>query len=83
MAIGVMITGLVCYLLKQDDALRPSFVAVIIVTLFGGANEWHNSVNRVTGVLLGCACALIVGLCFHLLTARWRESSRNQPKTDE
>ena len=37
MAVGVMVTGLVCYLLKQDDALRPAFVAVIIVTLIGGA----------------------------------------------
>ena len=35
MAIGVLMTGLVCYLLKQDDALRPAFVAVIIVTLIG------------------------------------------------
>ena len=34
MAIGVMVTGLVCYLLKQDDAQRPAFVAVIIVTIF-------------------------------------------------
>lgn len=83
MAIGVMITGLVCHLLKQDDALRPSFVAVIIVTLFGGSNEWHNSANRVAGVLLGCGCALIVGLLFHLLTARMNLSGRIQKKPDE
>jgi len=83
MAIGVMITGLVCYLLKQDDALRPSFVAVIIVTLFGGSNEWHNSVNRVAGVLLGCGCALLVGLLFHLLATRLKVASEDQKRGDE
>jgi len=83
MAVGVMITGLVCYLLKQDDALRPSFVAVIIVTLFGGSNEWHNSVNRVAGVVLGCGCALGVGFLFHLLTARLNLSGRDLKKPDE
>ncbi len=83
MAVGVMITGLVCHLLKQDDALRPSFVAVIIVTLFGGSNEWHNSINRVAGVLVGCACALLVGLMFHLLTARLNLFSQDHKKADE
>jgi uncharacterized membrane protein YgaE (UPF0421/DUF939 family) len=40
MATGVMVTGLLCYLLKQDDALRPAFVAVIIVTLTGETAGW-------------------------------------------
>ncbi|MEI9863336.1 MAG: aromatic acid exporter family protein [Limisphaerales bacterium] len=47
MAVGVLITGLVCYLLKQDDALRPAFVAVILVTLAGrminGTVRWNGS----------------------------------------
>ncbi len=83
MAVGVMITGLVCYLLRQDDALRPSFVAVIIVTLFGGSNHWHNSANRVEGVLLGCGCALVVGLAFHLFTARLNISGSDPKQPDE
>jgi uncharacterized membrane protein YgaE (UPF0421/DUF939 family) len=64
MAIGVMLTGLVCYLLKQDDALRPAFVAVIIVTLIGENSKWHNSIDRVAAVIIGCACALAVGFLF-------------------
>ena len=64
MAIGVLVTGLVCYLLKQDDALRPAFVAVIIVTLTGESAGWHSPLNRVAAVVIGCVCALIVGFLF-------------------
>ena len=68
MAIGVMVTGLICYLLKQDDALRPAFVAVIIVTLIGENSKWHNSIDRVFAVIIGCACALVVGISFDKLS---------------
>ncbi|HEY5345985.1 MAG TPA: FUSC family protein [Verrucomicrobiae bacterium] len=68
MVIGVLATGLVCYLLKQDDALRPAFVAVIIVTLIGGGNEWHSSRDRVAAVIIGCVCALTVGFLFDKLS---------------
>ena len=64
MAIGVMLTGLACYLLKQDDALRPAFVAVIIVTLSGQTTHWQSPMNRVAAVIIGCVCALIVGFLF-------------------
>jgi uncharacterized membrane protein YgaE (UPF0421/DUF939 family) len=67
MAVGVMLTGLVCYLLKQDDMLRPAFVAVIIVTLSGETGQWRASVNRVAAVVLGCVCALGVGFLFDKL----------------
>lgn len=69
MAIGVMLTGLICYLLKQDDALRPAFVAVIIVTLIGGGNEWHSSRDRVGAVIIGCGCALAVGFLFDKISS--------------
>jgi len=69
MAVGVLMTGLVCYLLKQDDALRPAFVAVILVTLIGEQNEWHNSVDRVIAVVIGCVCALLVGFLFDKIAA--------------
>jgi uncharacterized membrane protein YgaE (UPF0421/DUF939 family) len=72
MAIGVMLTGLICYLLKQDDALRPAFVAVILVTLIGEKSEWHNSADRVSGVIIGCICALIVGFLFDKLSGASR-----------
>ncbi len=64
LAIGVMLTGLICYLLKQDDALRPAFVAVVIVTLIGEHDKWHNSLERVIAVVIGCLCALVVGFLF-------------------
>ena len=83
MAVGVMITGLVCYLLNQDDALRPAFVAVIVVTLFGGESGWHNLANRVLGVLVGCACALIIGFLFHKLSSRLKQFAQAQKKPEE
>jgi uncharacterized membrane protein YgaE (UPF0421/DUF939 family) len=68
MAIGVMVTGLLCYLLKQDDVLRPAFVAVIIVTLTGETAGWHSPLNRVAAVVIGCVCALVVGFLFDKLS---------------
>jgi uncharacterized membrane protein YgaE (UPF0421/DUF939 family) len=68
-AVGVMVTGLLCYLLQQDDALRPAFVAVILVTLAGENDKWHSSLSRVAGVVTGCLCALIVGYLFDKLSA--------------
>jgi uncharacterized membrane protein YgaE (UPF0421/DUF939 family) len=68
MAVGVMLTGLLCYLLRQDDALRPAFVAVILVTLAGDNNKWHSSLNRVVAVIIGCFCALAIGFLFDKLS---------------
>jgi uncharacterized membrane protein YgaE (UPF0421/DUF939 family) len=78
MAIGVMLTGLLCYILKQDDALRPAFVAVIIVTLIGENSKWHSSLDRVLGVIVGCVCALAVGFLFDKIS----NLARLQPKDD-
>ena len=68
MTVGVLVTGLVCYLLKQDDALRPAFVAVILVTLAGENDKWHNSLERVAAVVVGCLCALVVEFLFDKLS---------------
>ncbi|HEX3856051.1 MAG TPA: FUSC family protein [Verrucomicrobiae bacterium] len=80
MAIGVMLTGLACYLLKQDDALRPAFVAVIIVTLIGGGNEWHSSRDRVAGVVIGCVCALVMGFLFDKISNLGKLRSKERSK---
>ncbi len=86
MAVGVMLTGLICYILKQDDALRPAFVAVIIVTLIGENAEWQSSRNRVIGVIIGCAGALVVGFLFdkisNLGSGRTKDGS-NKPDQQE
>jgi len=82
MAIGVMVTGLICYMLKQDDALRPAFVAVIIVTLIGDENsKWHSSLDRVIAVIIGCACALIVGFLFDKLSDIFKMQKKNEKKS--
>jgi len=80
MAVGVMVTGLVCYLLKQDDALRPAFVAVVIVTLIGENNEWRSSLDRVAAVSIGCVCALVVGFLFDKLARTFKMQKRNGGK---
>jgi len=80
MAVGVMLTGLICYLLKQDDMLRPAFVAVILVTLAGATDKWHSSLDRVAGVITGCLCALAVGFLFDKVSARFKFRSRDEGK---
>jgi len=79
MAIGVLLTGLVCYLLKQDDALRPAFVAVIIVTLSGQTTHWQSPLNRVAAVIIGCVCALIMGFVFD----KFADALKTMPKDNE
>ncbi len=80
MAIGVMLTGLICYLLKQDDALRPAFVAVIIVTLSGENAEWKSSMNRVVGVVIGCVFAMVVGFLFDKLSGSFKLRQKDEEK---
>src|SRR5471032_589953 len=80
MATGVMVTGLVCYLLKQDDALRPAFVAVIIVTLIGEDSKWQNSLDRVIAVVIGCVCALAVGFLFDKISSLPRLNAKDGSK---
>jgi uncharacterized membrane protein YgaE (UPF0421/DUF939 family) len=82
MAIGVMLTGLVCYFLKQDDAQRPAFVAVVIVTLIGNSSKWNNSLDRVAAVIVGCLCALVVGFLFDKLSGgfKFRNKDENQKR---
>jgi len=72
MAAGVMFTGLVCYLLKLDDLLRPAFVAVVLVTLIGGTDKWHSSLNLAAAVVIGCLCALAAGFLFDKLSNRFK-----------
>jgi uncharacterized membrane protein YgaE (UPF0421/DUF939 family) len=81
MAVGVLLTGLVCYLLKQDDALRPAFVAVIIVTMIGEGGKWHSSLDRVVAVAVGCGCALAAGFLFDKLAARSKMPGKDEGKT--
>lgn len=83
MAAGVMLTGLICYLLKQDDMLRPAFVAVILVTLAGANDQWHSSLARVVGVVVGCLCALVVGFFFDKVSNRFKFRPRDDGKKDD
>jgi uncharacterized membrane protein YgaE (UPF0421/DUF939 family) len=80
MTVGVLLTGMICYLLKQDDALRPAFVAVIIVTLIGENDKWQASTDRVIGVVIGCACALAVGFLFDKISNLARLHPQDGPE---
>jgi uncharacterized membrane protein YgaE (UPF0421/DUF939 family) len=83
MAAGVMLTGLICYLLKQDDMLRPAFVAVILVTLAGATDKWHSSLERVVGVVVGCLCALTIGFLFDKLSDRFKFHRRDEGNKED
>jgi uncharacterized membrane protein YgaE (UPF0421/DUF939 family) len=61
LAVGVLVTGMVCHFTKLDDALRPAYAAVVIVIMSADAQGWRGSLDRVLAVFLGCFCALAVG----------------------
>lgn len=69
MAIGVVVTGLVCHFAKLDEAaLRPAYAAVVIVTLSNETHAWFGSMDRVLGVTVGCLSALAVGSVFSIIS---------------
>ncbi|MGB8352623.1 MAG: aromatic acid exporter family protein [Chthoniobacteraceae bacterium] len=63
LAIGVMITGMICHFTHLDDALRPAYAAVVILILTTDST-WFGSLDRVFAVIVGCGSALAVGLLF-------------------
>ena len=77
LAIGVMLTGLICYLLKADDAMRPAFAAVVIVIFTSDASKWNNSLDRVIAVVVGCICAMAVGFLFDKLSGEFKKSQKD------
>lgn len=71
MAIGIVLTGLVCHFAKLDEALRPAYAAVVIVTLSSEVHKWFGSLDRVLGVTVGCVSALAVGFVFSVISNCW------------
>ncbi len=61
LAVGVLVTGMVCHFTRLDDALRPAYAAVVIVIMSYDKERWYGSLDRVLAVFLGCVCALAVG----------------------
>jgi uncharacterized membrane protein YgaE (UPF0421/DUF939 family) len=72
LALGVMFTGLACYFLKADEAMRPAFAAVVIVTMNSDPDKWTGSWHRVIEVTVGCLCSLLVGGLFALAANRFK-----------
>jgi uncharacterized membrane protein YgaE (UPF0421/DUF939 family) len=64
LAIGVLVAGLVCHFARLDDALRPAYAAVVILTLSSETRTWFGSLDRVLAVTVGCVSALAVGFLF-------------------
>ena len=64
LALGVLLTGLVCHYARLDESLRSAYAASAIVTLSTDATGWFGSLDRVLAVIVGCAMALLVGMAF-------------------
>jgi uncharacterized membrane protein YgaE (UPF0421/DUF939 family) len=80
MAIGIILLGLVCHLLKQNDAMRPAFGAVVIVTLTDESTGWRSPLNRVAAVIIGCACALVIGYLFDKFSKFFKPAIKDERK---
>jgi uncharacterized membrane protein YgaE (UPF0421/DUF939 family) len=81
LAVGVMLTGLICYMLKADDAMRPAFAAVVIVIFTSGdGSKWTSSLDRVIAVVIGCVCAVVIGFLFDKLSGGFKLFEKNDEK---
>ncbi|GEP91204.1 Fusaric acid resistance protein-like [Chitinophaga terrae (ex Kim and Jung 2007)] len=66
MSIAVMITVLLCNLLRLEPATRTALAATIIVmTHEAGSHLWDTAVERVLSVLVGCLLGLLITFIFH------------------
>ena len=77
LAIGIVVTGIVCHFAHLDDALRPAYSAVVIVILASEGSKWVGSLDRVFAVALGCLCAVAVGFVFDKISGGPETPSKN------
>jgi uncharacterized membrane protein YgaE (UPF0421/DUF939 family) len=77
LALGVLFTGMACYYLKAEDAMRPAFAAVIIVIFNNNPDKWAGSLDRVETAVVGCLCSLLVGVLFMLAAGRSKPGSKD------
>jgi uncharacterized membrane protein YgaE (UPF0421/DUF939 family) len=71
LAVGILLTGLTCHFARLGEAMRPAYAAVVIVILSGEGQAWTGSLDRVTGVAIGCVAALVVGFVFDKASGVW------------
>ncbi|HEY5234415.1 MAG TPA: aromatic acid exporter family protein [Verrucomicrobiae bacterium] len=85
LAAGVLLTGLVCYLARLEDAVRPAYAAVVIVTFTSGAGKaaWTEPLERVLAVMTGCACSLAAGFVIDKLAGRLKIRHKDEKKNHE
>jgi uncharacterized membrane protein YgaE (UPF0421/DUF939 family) len=75
LAPGIILTAIMCYFFKLDDALRPACAALVIVILTtnsAGANKWSGPLERVLAVAVGSVCSLTVNFLCDKLAERFK-----------
>ena len=83
LAVGVLVTGMICHFTKLDDALRPAYAAVVIVIMSPDIQGWHGLRDRVLAVFLGCVCALAVGFICDKITTFFKVERKENVPTKE
>jgi len=69
LGLGVLVTGILCYCTRIEEAVRSAYAAVVILIIApGNAGILGGPLGRVLGVMLGCAAALVVGWVFDRLS---------------
>lgn len=82
LAVGILLTGMACHFIRLDDALRPAYAAVIIVIMSPDQNHWHDSLDRMLAVIMGCVCTLVVGFVFDKISTWLRPGPKEAARTD-
>jgi len=72
LALGVLLTGLICHFTHLDDAVRPAYAAAIIVLFSSDTSTWAGPIDRVAAVMVGCLSAIVVGFLFDKSTTGLR-----------
>jgi uncharacterized membrane protein YgaE (UPF0421/DUF939 family) len=73
MSIGVLLTIIVCQLLKLQDVSRSAAVSVIIILLHQkGAYFWDVALERAGGVVGGCIIAMLITFVFHYALVKFK-----------
>lgn len=78
-SIAIVLTMGICYLFKLDAGIRSALAAAIIIMLHNeGKHLWDTAIERIIGVLAGCALALLITFIFHRRLLQSEENNNQQ-----
>jgi uncharacterized membrane protein YgaE (UPF0421/DUF939 family) len=78
-ALALVVTLAICYLLKLDAGIRSALAATIIIMMHEtGKHFWDTAIERIIAVLTGCVLGLLITFIFHFKIKPQEKNATNE-----